>query len=362
MRWVFNRLSKYSDIYENGQMRIFMLLIFFFFVSFLFLFFVLYFTYYDVFGLVIFDIFGVVLCLYACYLILFKYQYLFAQYVILFIITGYIACVSYVLGSNKNAILLFCPLIFAIYSISPVSKRHLNISSIIVLLSFTVLIYMRTHHVSPYNDSFMEVEYFNVILSFFATYYVILSKAFAEKLSSSLNKEKIDNLAKEAHKDHLTNLYNKRYIDEYLQTNIDLKGYYAVLSDIDFFKKVNDTYGHNTGDYTLKTVSKIMVDTLQEDSIVVRWGGEEFLILLKSDNSTSMQAIDKLRNTIERYEFTYEQISFNITMSFGVDTIKDSKNYLEYIKNADVALYYAKNNGRNRVIYYNDIKNVSKNR
>lgn len=120
------------------------------------------------------------------------------------------------------------------------------------------------------------------------------------------------------------------------------------MFDIDHFKKVNDTYGHDVGDYVLESISKIIKTSVRETDIFARWGGEEFLILCAEINIENTEILaEKLRESIGTYNF--ENVG-NITASFGV-TIYDEKDDRDtFLKRVDEALYEAKENGRNRVV------------
>ncbi len=153
--------------------------------------------------------------------------------------------------------------------------------------------------------------------------------------------------------DPLTGLYNRLYIDRYLDHEIqkykDLSTPVSViLLDIDYFKKVNDTYGHAVGDEVLKTLAKIMESQVRSNDKTSRWGGEEFLIVL--DGTLLEQAeilAEKLRLQVQQHDFLEVP---NVTCSFGVASVKPEDSIETLVKRADDALYQAKESGRNQVI------------
>ena len=119
------------------------------------------------------------------------------------------------------------------------------------------------------------------------------------------------------------------------------------MFDIDHFKLVNDTYGHDVGDYVLKKLSKIISMHMRKSDTFIRWGGEEFLIISAHlDKNEAMKFAQKLRVAIESYEFNSD---FGITISIGVTTSKVGDAKREILKRADDALYRAKEDGRNCV-------------
>jgi len=163
-------------------------------------------------------------------------------------------------------------------------------------------------------------------------------------------KEKI--LYKQATEDFLTGLYNrdkfKTLFNYMLNTSKrENKKLAFAIVDIDFFKNVNDTYGHLVGDDVLKTLSTILKDNIRESDIVARWGGEEFVIaMLVHDQSEAKFLLEKLRLLIENHKF---DMIDELTCSFGTSISKPNEDKDILFKRADDALYEAKANGRNRV-------------
>lgn len=160
--------------------------------------------------------------------------------------------------------------------------------------------------------------------------------------------------------DQLTGLYNRRHLDAVLDKNSQLAERYGTpfsiaIIDIDYFKHVNDTYGHQIGDYVLQTFSGILKRECRSVDVLGRWGGEEFLIILpNTKESEAESAAEKIRKAIEL--FPMEHVG-NKTASIGVSGYHE--NVRETIKRADDALYLAKTQGRNRVCRYqenNEIK------
>ena len=150
--------------------------------------------------------------------------------------------------------------------------------------------------------------------------------------------------------DPLTGIYNRRYYHEKIQKEMYKAKRYGlalsvIMTDIDFFKKINDTHGHDVGDEVLKHYTKIIQESLRESDTFCRIGGEEFIIILPHTNKEqAVKIADKLRKTIEQ-----SKKIIPITMSFGVTQYisGESEDYL--FKRVDNALYRAKENGRNRV-------------
>jgi two-component system cell cycle response regulator len=158
-------------------------------------------------------------------------------------------------------------------------------------------------------------------------------------------------------RDPLTNISNRRFImeimpqklSEAMTHNFNLS---IIMTDIDHFKKVNDTYGHLTGDFVLKAVAGLLSANSKKEDIVARYGGEEFLLVLTHCNQDV--AVEKAENLRKQIEALHPE-NINVTMSFGISTLANysDSNLEELIGFADKALYYAKNKGRNRVEVYN---------
>lgn len=152
--------------------------------------------------------------------------------------------------------------------------------------------------------------------------------------------------------DKLTNIYNRIKLDEVMIEQLNLAERYnekfsIMIIDIDYFKQVNDTYGHQVGDTTLIEISKILQENIRNTDTVGRWGGEEFIIICPhTDLEGIKQLANQIREKIEKHNFP---VIKNKTASFGVSVYKDNDNAEKLINRADEALYKAKENGRNKV-------------
>jgi polar amino acid transport system substrate-binding protein len=146
-----------------------------------------------------------------------------------------------------------------------------------------------------------------------------------------------------AYKDKLTNINNRMALDKELNK---IKKGSIIYFDIDFFKKINDKYGHDMGDYVLKEISKLVAENIRSNDIFGRWGGEEFLIILPNTPfESALKVAEKIRKVVENYNFK----GINVTISLGVSEIIENEQIEYAIKRADEALYEAKKSGRNQV-------------
>ena len=157
--------------------------------------------------------------------------------------------------------------------------------------------------------------------------------------------------------DPLTGLYNRRHLDGNLEREfMRAKRYDSDLSlaviDIDFFKKINDTYGHICGDHVLKEAAYLILESFRKTDIVFRYGGEEFVVLLTETPLESAQiALERLRKSIENYPFKFRNENLKITVSIGAAGVSEDINSgSELLDLADKSLYTAKESGRNRLV------------
>lgn len=156
--------------------------------------------------------------------------------------------------------------------------------------------------------------------------------------------------------DPLTKTFNRNYLEE-ISSMINLEHYSLAMLDLDKFKVINDTYGHKAGDYVLSLASKIFKDSIRDSDILIRYGGEEFLLLInnRNNNKTNIDVCERLRSNISREHFFYDGHEIKVHVSIGLHKHPSlEKNLQEAIKIADEMLYVAKKSGRNRVITYDE--------
>lgn len=191
--------------------------------------------------------------------------------------------------------------------------------------------------------SFIGLIFFNVLLAI--EYGYIKNKFMSENT-------KLDNFASF---DPLTNLLNRRSTDIKLQQLFDAHyhdedAFSIIMCDIDKFKAVNDTYGHDAGDYVLKEVAWILKDTVRDVDTVSRWGGEEFLIIVNSNKANAAILAERIRAKVEAHTYTYKNIELHVTITLGVSAYRANTDVNTLIKSADQKLYRGKENGRNQVV------------
>lgn len=165
-----------------------------------------------------------------------------------------------------------------------------------------------------------------------------------------------DKLYQQATRDPLTGLSNRNYFRNELKKFVSLSARYnralsVIMLDIDFFKKINDTYGHDVGDNVLKNVSEILMRHVRTHDVAARFGGEEFVMLLPETSlGGAVVVAERIRTAVENVDFNPAGCRHNVTISIGVaEYLGDGTDVEEVIKKADEALYKAKSSGRNRV-------------
>jgi len=188
-------------------------------------------------------------------------------------------------------------------------------------------------------------------------------EVLAIQASASLeNARMYQQMEKMAITDGLTGLHNHRYFKEWLQNEIHRAGRMPInisliLMDIDHFKGVNDTYGHPVGDLVLKKVSAILSDSIRTIDLAVRYGGEEFVLVLLDTNAKGAQKMaNRIRKEIQGTKIDFPKGSLKVTISMGVSTFPENAEHVQpLIDVADKALYFSKENGRNQVTHCNQL-------
>jgi len=166
-------------------------------------------------------------------------------------------------------------------------------------------------------------------------------------------------LFRAANIDNLTQLYNKKFFMDVLSKEFSFsrrnrQPLSLMMLDIDFFKKINDTYGHMAGDLVLKTVGQFLQKTLRLENIACRYGGEEFAIILRNVSTETAHSIaERIRKTIEAEKIDYLGQIISVTTSIGIATLENSnfETIEDLIRTADEFLYEAKEKGRNQTIF-----------
>jgi diguanylate cyclase len=247
-------------------------------------------------------------------------------------------------------------LLFGIFRLN--TKSFLYISIFALLTYIGVITLLRIYRPQGVN---FQMEYLQcVVLGFVMVIFSVVGgyiSSLRQNLSISKSEQAkyIEIIKEMAIRDALTGLYNRRHVLELLdhEKNRSLRGggiFCLAILDIDHFKNVNDTYGHQTGDEVLKAVATTMKTTMRNTEDCARYGGEEFLIVLTQTNiNGALIGAERVRTNIEKIPFPDIGSDFKITVSIGLSEYKMRENVDDVIARADEALYRAKKGGRNRV-------------
>ncbi len=276
-------------------------------------------------------------------------NYLYASYIMLYLFFALMVYLVYSGGVNNTGPMW-------IYAMPPIAlfihglKKGLSALTIFFVIITFILFYPSTYLLEAHYSNEFKIR---IILSFLLL--VFLSSLYEYSREKSLRKmKKIQrDLEFFLKRDLLTGLYNRRgYHDSFHEIG-DTHGV-MIMCDIDHFKRINDTYGHDTGDFVIQEVAQCIRENLRKEDVAIRWGGEEFLIFLSETNVNNGYLVaEKLRNSIEKLSLLYrDKIVIKVTLSMGISMINDTIPLEKAIKNADNAMYVSKASGRNTISKY----------
>lgn len=227
--------------------------------------------------------------------------------------------------------------------------------SVAIIVYFACYFYGKDHtalHVITDAGVVNALYVFNCMCTFaFITTFSIL---FMLEMRVSQRKlfEENQMLGKIAGNDALTGLFNRWSMKTELEKAIESENPFClIMCDIDDFKKINDTYGHNCGDEVLKHIAQLLSSSISKGDFVCRWGGEEFLILLNGYSTEAAEDLaDKIRRTILASDTMFEDLTITHTMTMGIATYQKNQTIDSLISKADMKLYIGKRQGKNMVI------------
>ena len=292
------------------------------------------------------------LCVYIfTYFLIYKDKLDIYVWIVYSMIILYMGVTTVCLGESYGFHLYCFSMIPVIYAIDYVSFRigrrtvkSLYISICVAVFYFIFMGYVRVK--GPVYDRDNKYAIFFLITNSLIVFWFLVLYLNAMVRSIIVSETK---LTKMAHKDRLTELYNRHYmLDRLEEVSSEKETAVLAMADIDDFKKINDVYGHNAGDEVLKTVSRKMKEVCAGCDIA-RWGGEEFLILF-GGNSGVTEILEKMRSDIASSPVEFEGQIINVTVTVGMAGGKKDQSIDEWIQDVDNKLYIGKNSGKNRVI------------
>lgn len=271
------------------------------------------------------------------------------------------------LGWNFNFMFfIFCTIPTLFYLGMFIDELKHNIlmpvgTSIVLSAIYIIMKYFMTNRtgILPYTTIVKYGKFFSYFGPIFTLVAIIMvCSLISLEYNYIKNKLKNENtvLDTQASYDVLTGLLNRRSMDSHLD-NIFIEYYREeeafsiIMCDIDHFKNVNDTYGHDAGDYVLKEACQVISSEVRDKDLVGRWGGEEFLIVLFANKLAAAKLAERIRAQIEAHQFSYKNQTLRVTMTFGVSAYHAGSDVDSLIKSADKKLYRGKENGRNQVVF-----------
>ncbi len=253
---------------------------------------------------------------------------------------------------------LFPILLMSFFATYSNFRGKLVYTVLLFLMRLAMFLYTRT--AQPVYPLGKDIETCFQIFNMLCIYTIMFYNCWTLSQTTKEVEEKLafynKRLHQEARTDALTGLWNRRSMMEYLESHIKAgsEEFFAVaIGDIDFFKKVNDTRGHNCGDEVLRQLGRLFSDYMNEKGVVCRWGGEEFFFVFPGNGDDCHFNIEQLRSKIQNMVITDPTTKemFSVTMTFGVEEYDFSCSVTELIRRADDKLYIGKDQGRNRTIY-----------
>ncbi|WP_457568558.1 GGDEF domain-containing protein [Desulfurobacterium sp.] len=165
---------------------------------------------------------------------------------------------------------------------------------------------------------------------------------------------KLSEVNRELYTDPLSGVYNRRFIEDF-GTDILNRFSFLLFLDIDNFKEINDTYGHDAGDEVIRHLGQLLKKLLRKRDVVVRFGGDEFLIAIDTPTEEiALKVAKRILQSVKNMKVQYGNHTITITVSIGMSKIDREKSFEENLKEADSAMYKAKNEGKNRISFWND--------
>ena len=292
-----------------------------------------------------------VILIYLLFFILLKKK----KYYIYALICGneffaFVAVTTVMLGFNTGFHFYLIGLCIVSFFTSYFSKVR-NIKGSIFWVGLSLIIYLTLYFVTQFNtpyyaiDKWLEITLFSthaiIVFVFIASYMVVFLK-YAFSLEQRITGE--------SRTDELTQISNRYGLYDYIDQIDNKSSLIFALFDIDDFKNVNDTYGHETGDYVLKRVAEIATTEL-EDAFVCRYGGEEFVVVINDDGNNSFyDKLENFRKRVEKETFDFNSKKINITITIGAVKYKDGASLEKIVSLADEKMYAGKNSGKNKTV------------
>lgn len=249
-----------------------------------------------------------------------------------------------------------------IYYASYFAEKGLKQSTLFAIASVVLFLLISLAGTAIHYPIFDINPIFNrvvIVMNILMAFYIAIASmsAYIDDTTKEANLliDKNSNLEKSANIDVLTGLNNRRTIKKYMDSAFKRALGYGeeftiFMCDIDNFKSVNDTYGHDCGDQVLKNIANIIKREIRIDDMVFRWGGEEFLILVNERKFAAKRIAEKCRTAVELSTVDYNGTTIKVTLTIGGATYYQGASYDDLVNRADENLYIGKNSGKNQVV------------
>lgn len=251
----------------------------------------------------------------------------------------------------------------AFYFANSISNRNRHFGFSMLLSGMVIACYFAIAIVNPVVDPMYDlsgypgmktfIKYFNMFIAFFLQITLAFLFALESRFMELLLKKENVKLEEEANVDPLTKLMNRRSLSNCIMRKLEDEPdliYSVVMIDIDDFKKINDRYGHNTGDVVLMQMSELLRDRLRDGDYACRWGGEEFLLFVHGTKEESFFAADRIRQALATKAFHDKRgTSFGVTVTMGISDNTSNKPFRAVVEEADEKMYLGKRKGKNQV-------------
>ena len=278
-----------------------------------------------------------------------------ASFIIVIKISLFAVTSTILFGTNVNAHWIILATIFptALYLDFTSSQRIFWLVFMVVLVNFMLALpHITTPVLNIYDNAFLAFFFGNIVIfSVIAT--VIVNNIVIRKISNIQAKE-VENFRHASNTDPLTKISNRRYADLFFDNmakeSNDFPTVFALI-DIDNFKGINDTFGHDVGDSVLVAIAEILQQNTRHGDLVCRWGGEEFLLCLTNCSKVSgLHVLEKIRKIVEETVITPETSNVHITITCGASLLLNNDIKATLVL-CDKKLYEGKKNGKNKIVF-----------
>ncbi len=297
------------------------------------------------------------------FIVLFAMSYYYRTRVILwsFCISTIVWVVAIVHGFGWNiGVQHFLMVLLILYFFSNYKNYVGKVAFAIVICALRIFMFYLYHKKVPvWQLSGLEETVLQVLNTITIFWCISVISFVFSKDSQELEGKLIEynsQLQQQANTDTLTGLFNRRKAMDYMSSMVNNmsngKGFCICICDIDFFKKVNDNYGHDFGDLVLKKIAEIFKEEMQGKNLTARWGGEEFLLLFPECNGDEAYVtVEKIRRRIKETKMQKDDLSITVTMTFGLAEYDFFNGLGATLKEADEKLYIGKEKGRDIIIF-----------